>query len=234
MRNTAVKRNGLADQVIERVSALVARGTYRVGDRLPAEAELSKLFRVGRSTIREAMRVLSNRGIVSVRHGDGTYVAARTMRESFEERLGRAVLTDVYEARLALEMALSELAARRRTAADVKTMRRYLKQRDQAGRAGDVGRYADADFAFHLAVAKAAKSPALFDVYESFVQTVRPLLVKATDAQYVRSEKDALHAELCDAIAAGDVAEARRVVRQHLARSRKDIAKRLRRTPVHE
>jgi len=227
MQSTAVKRNGLADQVIDRLRGLITKGAYKVGDRLPTEADLSSLFRVGRSTIREAMRVLSNRGIVNVKHGDGTFVASKA-HASFEERLERSLLADIYEARLALEMALSELAARRRTAREVTAMRRYLKQREQAAYAGDVQRYADADFAFHLEVAKAAKSPALFGVYESFIQTVRPQLINATDTNYVRSEKDTLHAELCDAIAAGDLAETRRLVRRHLERSRKDIANRLR------
>jgi GntR family transcriptional repressor for pyruvate dehydrogenase complex len=230
MRASSVKRSGLADQVIAQIRALVANGTYKVGDRLPAEPQLSDMFDVGRSTIREAIRVLSNRGIVDVRHGDGTYVAARASRESFEERLGRAALKDIYEARLFLELALAELAARRRTAKDVAIMRKCLKQRAEAIRTGNVSRYANADFAFHLAVAKAARSPALFGVYESFVQTVRPLLIGATTPEYIRDEGDKLHHELCGAIARSDVNETRRLVRSHLTTSLRAIGKRLKRT----
>lgn len=217
------KRNRLADQVVGQIRDLVAEGTYSVGDRLPNETELSELFGVGRSTIREAMRVLSNRGLVDVRHGDGTYVAARAMRESLDERLGRAELDDIYEARSVLESALSVLAARRRDAKDVAAMRKCLKQREAAIRAGDVAAYANADFAFHLAIAKAAKSPALLEVYESFVQSVQPRLESATTADYIRNERDPLHAALCDAIADGDVTETRRLVRSHLNKSAKDL-----------
>ncbi|HEV3153331.1 MAG TPA: FadR/GntR family transcriptional regulator [Candidatus Baltobacteraceae bacterium] len=220
-----VRRNGLADQVIAQIRSLIAEGTYRVGDRLPAEGELCELFGVGRSTIREAMRVLSNRGIVSVRHGDGTYVESRTMRESLEERLSRAALADIYEARLLLESAIAELAARRRDAKDVAAMRKCLKQRAKAVRAGDVRGYAQADFAFHLAVATAAKNPALGGVYQSFVESVAPLLTAATTVEYVRDEADRLHDELCDAIARGDVAGTRRAVRSHLKTSLRKIGK---------
>jgi DNA-binding FadR family transcriptional regulator len=221
----SVKRSRLADQVIEQIRKLVADETYRVGDRLPAEGELSEMFGVGRSTIREAMRVLSHRGLVEVRHGEGTYVTSHTIRESMEERLQRAVLADIYEARLYLELALAELAAQRRDSKDVAAMRKCLKQRKTAATAGDVPAYFDADFAFHLAVAKAAKSPALYDVYESFVQTVRAPLIHAVTPEYIRTERDSLHAQLCDAIAAGSAREVRRLVRSHLRGSLKEIAR---------
>lgn len=218
-----IKRNGLAAQMIEQVRGLVANGTYRVGDRLPSEGELGALFGVGRSTVREAMRVLANRGLIDVRHGEGTFVASSTLAESFEERIGRAALHDIYEVRLLLEEALSELATQRRDARDVAAMRACLKKRAQAIRAGDVERYAEADFAFHLAVAKAAKNAALFDMYESFVATVRPVLAAATTPEYVRDEKDRLHAALCEAIAAGNIAATRRLVRRHLETSLKRL-----------
>src|SRR5581483_6483386 len=124
-----------------------------------------------------------------------------------------------------LESALAELAARRRDAKDVSAMRKCLKQRAKAARAGDVRGYAQADFAFHLAVAKAAKNPALTGVYESFVESVAPLLAAATTAEYVRDEADRLHDELCDAIALGDVARTRRAVRSHLKTSLRNIGK---------
>jgi DNA-binding FadR family transcriptional regulator len=194
---------------------------------MPSEAELSELFRVGRSTIREAMRVLSNRGLIQIRHGEGTFVASRMAQESFEERLGRAVLTDIYEARLFLELALAELAVRRRDAKDIAAMRKHLKKRAQAGSVGNVAGYAEADFAFHLAIARAAKSTALFDVYESFVQTVQPVLSAAITSIYIRAEDDRLHAALCQAIANGNMADARRLVRSHLEKSLEGLGKSL-------
>lgn len=220
----AVSRNGLADQVVGRVRELVRDGSYAPGDRLPVEVELCKVFGVGRSTLREAMRVLANRGVVVVRHGDGTFVAAGALAESFEERLGRARLHDLYEARLALEAPLAELAAARHDARDIDAMRRCLKRRAAAAKAGDVAAYSDADFDFHLAVAKAAKSPALLGVYASFIDIVRRQMADAVGPEYIRSENDRLHDDLCDAIARGDARSTRRLVKTHLATSRKNIS----------
>ncbi|HEV7179203.1 MAG TPA: GntR family transcriptional regulator, partial [Candidatus Baltobacteraceae bacterium] len=120
---------------MDRVRALIAAGTYGIGDRLPPETELCALFDVGRSTLREAMRVLASRGIVDVRHGEGTFVGARALRETFEERLERAQLADLFEARLALESPLAELAAARRSAPDLASMRKCLRERARAATA---------------------------------------------------------------------------------------------------
>jgi GntR family transcriptional repressor for pyruvate dehydrogenase complex len=224
MPSLQVKRNDLAAQVIEGVRALIAKRSYRVGDRLPSEGELCALFGVGRSTLREAMRVLAHRGTVDVRHGDGTFVASRGLRKSFEERIGRAALKDVYEARSILELPLAELAAERRDNRDIAAMRVALRKRERACVAGDVALYAEADFVFHLAVAKAAKNRALFDLYESLVHVVAPLLAAATTPDYIRTERDDLHAALCAAIEAGDVRQTRRIVRSHLKRSLEGVS----------
>lgn len=213
--------------MIERVRALVADGTYRVGDRLPPEGELCELFGVGRSTIREAMRVLANRRLVDIRHGEGTFVASRTLQQSFEERLERAALEDIYEARILIERPLAELAAQRRDARDIAAMRKALRNRTRAIASGQVYAYTESDFAFHLAVARASKNAALIGVYESFVNVVQPMLGSLMTAEYMAAENDDLHAQLCEAIARGDEIATRRLVVSHLRKSRKDFGKRL-------
>ncbi|MGC2242222.1 MAG: FadR/GntR family transcriptional regulator [Candidatus Aquilonibacter sp.] len=218
-----IQRNSLAQQVVDRIRALVADGTYPIGKRLPPEGPLGEALGVGRSTLREAMRVLASRGIVDVRHGEGTFVAVSALREPFEERLGRANLRDLYEARLVLELPLAELAAARRTSRDVAAMRKALRARAIAAKNGDVGAYGDADFDFHLAIARAAKNAALFDMYASFVDVAKPVLSGIIDARYIQNERDTLHEALCDAIAAGDASKVRRLVRSHLQGSRDNM-----------
>ncbi len=219
----AVGRAGLADQAVSRIRKMVHDGVYKPGDRLPAEADLCTMLSVGRSTLREAMRVLAHRGVVVVRHGDGTFIGPAALTESFEERLGRARLEDLYEARLVLEVPLAELAAQRHDRRDITAMRQCLKDRARAAGAGDVNAYAQADFGFHLAIARAARSPALYDIYVSFLDLVGAQLSPAVRPEYIVAENDPLHEELCDAIAQGDAAAARRVARKHLRTSLKNI-----------
>jgi DNA-binding FadR family transcriptional regulator len=173
------------------------------------------------------MRVLANRGLVDIRHGEGTFVASRTLQQSFEERLERAALEDIYEARMLIERPLAELAAQRRDARDIAAMRKALRNRTRAIASGQVDAYTESDFAFHLAVARASKNAALIGVYESFVNVVQPMLGSLMTAEYMAAENDDLHAQLCEAIARGDEVATRRLVVSHLRKSRKDFGKRL-------
>ena len=67
----------LADQAADQMIRYIQEQGYVPGDRLPTEADLSKLLGVGRNTVREAVRVLASRNIVSVRQGSGEYVLLR-------------------------------------------------------------------------------------------------------------------------------------------------------------
>lgn len=84
---TATGRTGAVDQVIAYVRYAVKNGTYNVGDKLPNESELAATIGVGRSSLREGMRILATYGIVEIRQGDGTYIIDKTV-ESFLDFLG--------------------------------------------------------------------------------------------------------------------------------------------------
>ena len=84
---TATGRTGAVDQVIAYVRYAVKNGTYNVGDKLPNESELAATIGVGRSSLREGMRILATYGIVEIRQGDGTYIIDKTV-ERFLDFLG--------------------------------------------------------------------------------------------------------------------------------------------------
>ncbi|MBO4269663.1 GntR family transcriptional regulator [Microbispora triticiradicis] len=67
----------LAVQVRDRLRALIAERGLRPGDRLPSENELIALFEVGRTSIREALKLLEQEGVIQARHGDGRYLTSQ-------------------------------------------------------------------------------------------------------------------------------------------------------------
>ena len=73
-KENIVKRLSLADDVASRLQEKISSGEYTLGEKLPTEPELMVMFGVGRSTIREAIRNLSNAGLVRVQQGLGTFV----------------------------------------------------------------------------------------------------------------------------------------------------------------
>jgi DNA-binding FadR family transcriptional regulator len=140
----------------------LAAGTWAVGERLPSEIELARQLGVGRSTVREAIRVLVHSGLLETRHGTGTFVVAQAAAPDWQERLRHAAPPEQAELREALELHAARLAARRRTAADLERIERALAERDRLIGARERGApLLEADRDFHRAVVAAAHSELL-------------------------------------------------------------------------
>lgn len=214
----------LADQVVDRMRGMIADGTFARGSRLPTETELSEQFDVGRSTVREAVRVLSHMGEITVKHGYGTFVTTTPPVEHFERRLARARVEDLYEARGIVEVQLAALAAERRTKRDIDSMRKELRKRRKAQEQRDPHAFLLADFAFHVAVANAAKNEALIELYHSFVSVLIQAFEGTIRPEHLELETDLFHEHLCEAIEAGDAARAARLARKHLGISRSRLS----------
>lgn len=163
-----LRRRSLAEELAERLRRRIAEGRFEVGGRLPPEPELMRLFGVGRSTVREAVRILCNTGLLSVRQGAGTFVACRTApHETIEQRLRRADLHDLDEVRQILERAIAERAARHRTEQDLAALERHLADRAAAAETGDLEACIAADIRFHAALAEATHNEILHELYRS-------------------------------------------------------------------
>lgn len=208
--NNKVKQSQLSDQVITHLQGAIAAGDYALGAKLPAEPLLMKELGVGRSTLREAIRVLAHNGILEVRQGDGTYVRALPPHgEPLAQRLRRARIREVNEVRRSLELEIVRLAAERRDDADLERMRGFLKIRHDALSANDAATALEADISFHCAAADAAGNAVLADLYRTFAFTLREALAVLWDADDDKASKTAdLHNSLVVAIEARDPSRA--------------------------
>ena len=163
--NSIIQKKSLAEEVAEQLQKEITEGKLKEGDKLPIEPELMKIFGVGRSTIREAIKMLLNRGYLSVQQGRGTFVESQMpTSEPFEQRLKRA---DLYDVRKILEAAIAERAALRRTEQDLKEIQRYAMERKTSAKDGLLKECIEADIHFHVAVAKATHNEILFELYRS-------------------------------------------------------------------
>jgi DNA-binding FadR family transcriptional regulator len=166
-----LQRHNLADAVVGKLQQLISLGEYQPGEKLPSEPELMEQFGVGRSTIREAIRILANTGQLSVRQGSGTYVEMQTgITEPLPQRLKRADAQDLEEVRQLLEMKVSERAAIHRTKKDIEKMKTLLKKREASAKAGDLGEAISNDVQFHIALAIASGNDILADLYKTIAE----------------------------------------------------------------
>ncbi|HEY4206821.1 MAG TPA: FadR/GntR family transcriptional regulator [Puia sp.] len=169
MMKSHLQRHSLADAVVSRLQQQLSLGEFQPGEKLPSEPVLMENFGVGRSTIREAIRILSNLGLLNVRQGSGTFVAQQiVIAEPLSVRLKRADTKDLDEVRQLLEMKIAEKAALHRSQKDIGKMRAILKKRHAAATAGDTEAAIQADIHFHVAIAAASRNDVLADLYRTF------------------------------------------------------------------
>ena len=214
---SSLRRGPLVELVAAQLREQVASGAWPVGSRLPTEAELGRQLQVGRSTLREAVRVLVHVGLLETRQGAGTFVRAAVPASPWDARLRRAEILEVYEVRQALELRAAVLAAERRTSADLQRLDRALAARNAArARARDAA-YVEADLAFHEAVVAAAHNPVLEELFASFVAPLREGLHKlVADEEMADVDSTDAHVELVSAIRAGDAGAAERATSANL------------------
>ena len=94
--NTTIQKKSLAEEVSSLIREQINDGKLTKGEKLPTEPELMKLFGVGRSTVREAIKMLVNMGYLSVQQGRGTFVESVTeTNEPFHQRLKRADMQEL-------------------------------------------------------------------------------------------------------------------------------------------
>lgn len=205
---------GRQGHVIEAIGRAIVGGTYRPGDLLPREAELTEEHGVSRTSVREAMKVLAAKGLVDIRPKIGTRVRPRELWNTFDsdllawthaEGLATQLMQDLIELRQIVEPNAARLAAGRATMTDLAGLERAaLAMRT---RAGDHVAYADRDVAFHLAVYAASHNALL----ARFGMLVADFMRLAFDVQQAAAsdsldfEQDALkHLAVFEAINRGD------------------------------
>jgi DNA-binding FadR family transcriptional regulator len=156
---TLIQKKSLAEEVASKIQEQITLGHYKINEKLPIEAELMKSFGVGRSSIREAMKLLANSGFLRIQQGVGTFVERLTStREPMDQRIMRANVQDLDEVRQILEMKIAEKAAINRTDDDITAMKEHLLNRMIAAKEGNLEECVEADIQFHIAIAKASKN----------------------------------------------------------------------------
>jgi len=168
MMNNLISRRSLADEVADKLQHQILLGKYQPNDKLPTEPELMKFFGVGRSSVREAIKILANSGLLRVQQGVGTFVEARGQnREPLSQRLKRADMQELDEVRQLLEMKIAEKAAANRTEKDIEKISHWLAERKRTALAGELEDCIEADIQFHTAIAEASKNEVLADLYKA-------------------------------------------------------------------
>jgi len=215
-------RSSLSDQVADHLLHRITGERMVPGDRLPSERQLGEEFGVSRTVVREAIRLLSARGLVSSRSGSGIVVAQvnpQIVSETITLFL-RGEVEDyraVHEVREMLEVNDARLAAQRAAASDLTALRTaHDAMVTFAQEPDDVEHLSLADVEFHRVLARSTGNPLhvmLLDAIGlSLIQVRRANLISSDG----RAEALAAHGAILDAVCRGAVEEAEAAMRAHL------------------
>ncbi len=233
MKIDSTKKADLSAQIAQAIRDAIIDGRMIVDERLPSEAELAEQFAVSRPTVREALKRLAAQSLI--RTARGAFGGAFVNRLSYEEAYGQQITTSTLllsmnavsfetacEARYALERACTALAAQRRTADHLATMRAEIHRQAQPGLSDES--FCASDVAFHRALVDAAGNPVLSYQLAGAVEAMQPLMNMITFTARSREEIVGLHGRIADGVEAHDGATAEsalhelEIYTQHLGR----------------
>jgi len=204
-----IQRKTLAQVVADRLIEGISNDEYAIGEKLPIESELMKIYGVGRSSIREAIKILSIQGILSVQQGVGTFVVSKNAHETLDSQMNRAQIEEVQEVRSLLDSKIAAKAAINRTEEDLETIKKYLDLRNQFAEENLATECYQADINFHLAIAESCGNNLLKEIYKVATKHIMSSFETRhhnNTESFKISQK--IHTDLFNAIENGDVEKA--------------------------
>lgn len=212
-----MEKHTLAERTAARLIEMIQERSYRPGDKLPTEMELAADLDVGRNTLREALRLLISRNIVTVRQGAGTFVSEKTgvaddplgfgMRED-KDRLTRELL----QIRVILEPPIAGLAAQNAEPEEIDRLREILTELEQLIR--EKKDYARLDSEFHAQIAACTHNEVMSDLVPVITEGVRVFARNVRETEYEQTLIS--HRAIFQAILERRPEEARQAMEYHL------------------
>lgn len=208
------------DKIIRQIRELITTGQLSPGDKLPSERKLSEVFGVGRTNVRDAIKKLEFYGVLKTMPQSGTVIAGLgiTALEGLITdvlKLEKSDFSSLVETRVILETQSAQLAAERRTSADIIAIQKALEAYEAKVKNGKSA--VEEDLMFHLKIAEASKN----SVLNSLMLVITPDIINSftelkicTDIHFVKAAEE--HRKIVHHIINQDGNAANEAMRNHL------------------
>lgn len=227
MMISRISSGNVTRSLVEGIGGAIVRGDFTIGNSLPTEAELAEKYRVSRTVTREAIKMLTAKGLVQAWPRRGTIVRQESDWNLFdadvlawllERNVSIPLVKDFLRMRLAVEPAAAEMAAV--IAADVSEIERAVEQMERAAKHG--GDALSADSSFHAAILRASGNP-FFAQMAPMVDTALRMTIRITNRlKGVKFASIQEHVDILNAIRSED-AELSRVLSEALVQRALDL-----------
>jgi DNA-binding FadR family transcriptional regulator len=214
------------EEAVEQIADKIRSGDLGVGDRLPSERDLAAQMRISRPTVREAVKMLAEAGVLEVRRGQSGGIFVRSelvprelLRSGWEMRVSE--VSGVLEARRLLEPRVAQLAAVHATEADFARMRATIDRQRELAATKDFLRNEDLflqlDLKFHLLIARATGNSTIVSLMRQLFRRLEIARDMAVHAATVPDWVIDVHERTIDAIRSADFARIDEVMDEHLS-----------------
>jgi GntR family transcriptional repressor for pyruvate dehydrogenase complex len=219
--NGIAKRESLSIIVADRIEEVIKSKKLLSGSRLPSEKELGEKFNVSRTVIREALRLLKAKGLISIHKGKGAYVesiSVKNVTDMLSLYFGVNSNNDMIhlmKARLMFEPSIAEEASLNRNEEDVNKLKiNFNKMKDN----NDSKVHAQLDVEFHSLIAEATHNnliPLLTDPIYRLMPEIKKLVMK--NVPDARKSALKLHKDIIDSIEEKNPEKAFKSMKKHLS-----------------
>ena len=220
MNYKTIQRSSTSELVIEEILRSVHSGELQPGDKLPPERELTKMFGVGRSTLREAISALVLVGYLEVVQGRGTFLkkelpSVTLSASDLSEVHTAANIMDLVEVREILECNAVKLAAHRADPNDIQRLSAVLAQMEAT--VDDIKQFSEHDFEFHITLARATGNEMILEMMKLIVTKVHEQYERFSSRTLFRTDQAvATAAQIVTSVADGDGEQASKLMQKHL------------------
>jgi GntR family transcriptional repressor for pyruvate dehydrogenase complex len=218
----------LSTTVADGLETYIVEGRLRPGDKLPSERELGEHFAVSRTAIREAVKLLSQKGLVRASAGRGLYVAEFSgaaltgpLYSLLQLQQGRG--DHILEVRALLEGLTARAAAARATADDLVALHSALEEMDQL--VTEPLPFSRVNREFHLALARAAQNPLLLALIEPTMALMRHLSEPTLHVPDTAVRAQEHHRRIYDAVATSDAEAAAGAMADHVTHVERSLSR---------
>lgn len=223
---TPVQVTRLYEQIVEQIERQILTGQLRPGQQLPSERELAEQFGASRTSVREAIRTLREKGLVEVHPGRGTFVV-HNRSQGIRQSLGWVLranpekgFSDLIEVRELLEPEIAALAAQRATEKHIEALREAVARMDAT--MDDAEAFIEADSDFHIALAEAADNELLSLMLDTLVDLLHELRMRIFQVPGGPERGQYYHKRILEAVERHDPQQARELMQAHMKQVRED------------
>ena len=214
-----VRKTRVYEDIVSQIQRLIAEGRLCPGDQLPPERELAEIFRVSRTSVRDALRVLEMMGLIESRHGDGTYVKEITIDTLVAPLASiltakKGLLAELLDARKIFEPQVARYAAERASPEDIARLEEIVRRQAEQVAAGCTA--IQEDSAFHYALAVAARNQVILRMVDVIMDLLQECREQALQGEDRPLRSLAAHRRILEAVRRHDGAAAAAAMLCHI------------------